>query len=304
VLATALIVFREVFEASLIVSIVLAASLGLPGRGRWVGLGVAAGVAGALVVAVSADAITDAVAGMGQELLNATILLAAVVMLGWHNVWMGRHARQMTTDLTSKGEAVLAGAKPVYALAVVVGLAVMREGSEVVLFLYGIAASSESSTSTMLLGGALGLAGGVAIGATLYFGLLRIPVRHLFTVTSWMILLLAAGMAAQGARFLIQADWLPALGQALWDSSGILTERSVLGQVLHTLVGYVARPSGMQLVFYAATLLVIGGLMRAFRRQDGAPLAAAGTSAAAAGHEALSPFAEKGVLDPASADRR
>jgi high-affinity iron transporter len=292
VLATALIVFREVFEASLIVSIVLAASVGLPQRGRWVGLGVAAGVAGALVIALFADAITDAVAGMGQELLNATILLAAVVMLGWHNVWMGRHARQMTIDLTAKGEAVRAGAKPVYALAVVVGLAVMREGSEVVLFLYGIAASSESSTSTMLLGGAMGLAGGIAIGATLYFGLLRIPVRHLFTVTSWMILLLAAGMAAQGARFLIQAGWLPALGQALWDSSGILTERSVLGQVLHTLVGYVARPSGMQLVFYGVALLVIGGLMRAFRRQDGAPNAAALAGAAPRGDETVPPFAE------------
>ena len=74
-LATALIVFREVFEAALIVSIVLAASFGLPHRGRWVGLGVSGGVAAALVVAVFADVITDAVAGMGQELLNATILL-------------------------------------------------------------------------------------------------------------------------------------------------------------------------------------------------------------------------------------
>jgi high-affinity iron transporter len=67
-------------------------------------------------------------------------------------------------------------------------------------------------------------------------------------------------MASQGARFLMQADLLPALGSNLWDTSGILSERGVVGRVLHTLVGYDARPSGIQLLFYATTLLLIGSL--------------------------------------------
>jgi high-affinity iron transporter len=90
----------------------------------------------------------------------------------------------------------------------------------------------------------------------------RIPLRHLFTVTSWLILLLAAGMASQAAAFLLQADLLPPLGPSLWDTSFLLAEHSLPGRVLHTLIGYTAQPAGIQLVFYLTTLLIIGGLMR------------------------------------------
>ncbi|MGH7094587.1 MAG: FTR1 family protein, partial [Stellaceae bacterium] len=138
-LPTAIIVLREVLEAALIVGIVLAASRGVPRRGRWVCGGIAAGIAGACAVAAGAGEISAAVAGMGQEVFDATILLAAVAMLGWHNVWMSRHGRQMAADATKLGTEVRSGARPLWALSIVVGIAVLREGSEVVLFLYGIA---------------------------------------------------------------------------------------------------------------------------------------------------------------------
>lgn len=261
-LPTALIVFREVLEAALVVGIVLAASQGVRRRGTWVSTGVAAGVVGAGLVAGFAEHIAAALAGIGQELLNAGILFAAVAMLGWHNVWMGRHGRELAVEASDVGKLVRSGARPLYALAVAVGLAVLREGSELVLFLYSIVAANGTDAVSFGGGFALGLAAGVGVGALLYFGLLRIPLKHLFTVTSWLILLLAAGMAAQGAAFLVQADVLPPLGSEVWDTSWLLSEHSILGQVLHALVGYVAQPTGIQIVFYAATLLVIGGLMR------------------------------------------
>jgi len=256
-LAAAVIVFREVLEASLIVSIVLAAAQGLAGRDRWVTAGVASGVVGAVLVAAFAGALAEAAQGMGQELFNATILLLAVVMLGWHNVWMSRDGKQMAKNVSAVGKDVMAGNRPLYALGVVTGVAVLREGSETVLFLYGIASSGDDGLATMAAGALLGVAGGVAIGAGLYFGLLRIPMRHLFTVTNWMIVLLAAGMASQAAGFLVQADLLPPLGNAVWDTSWLLTEKSVLGKVLHALIGYVSRPSGIQVVFFVATLAAI-----------------------------------------------
>lgn len=266
-LATALIVFREVLEAALVVGIVLAASQGVPRRGFWVAAGIGGGVCGAVLVAGFAEQLASAVAGIGQELFDAAVLFTAVAMLGWHNVWMSRHGRELAAEATSVGKEVSDGRRPLYALAVVVGLAVLREGSELVLFVYGIAAAQGGLGVLALAGGGLiGLAAGVAAGAALYLGLLRIPMRHLFTVTSWLILLLAAGMASQGAAFLAQADLLPSLGGALWDTSFILTEHSLVGQALHALVGYVARPTGMQLVFYVGTLVVIGGLMRCFGR--------------------------------------
>lgn len=270
-LPTALIVFREVIEAGLIIGIVMAATRGLAGRVRWVAAGIAAGLAGACLVAAFAGSIAAFMQGIGQELFNAIILLLAVMLLGWHNVWMERHGREMARELRAVGQSVSAGARPLYVLAVVVGLAILREGSEVVLLIYGIAAGGGSGAGEMLAGGGLGLAGGAALSAALYFGLLAIPLHYLFNVTAGLILLVAGGLAAQAAKFLVQARLLPPLGQPLWDSSWLLSENTVPGQILHALVGYVARPSGAQLAFYLATLLTIGCLMYLNRRPAAAP---------------------------------
>ena len=270
-LATAIVVFREVLEAALVVGIVLAASRGVSQRGLWVIGGVVAGVLGASVVAACAEAIADAINGIGQELFNAAILFTAVAMLGWHNIWMNRHGRELASAAASLGKEVMGGGRPLYALGVVVGIAVLREGSEIVLFLYGIAVASGVGGLTMLAGGVLGLIGGVAVGSLIYFGLLAIPLKRLFAVTSWLILLLAAGMASQGAAFLMQANLLPSLGNDLWDTSSIIGERSMLGTLLHVLIGYSAQPAGIQVLFYLATILIIGTLMRVLGRSSSRP---------------------------------
>jgi high-affinity iron transporter len=261
-LPTAIIVFREVLEAALIIGIVMAASRGAPGRGLWVSGGIAAGVLGALGVAAFAATIAAAAEGMGQELFDAGILFTAVGMLGWHNIWMSRHGRELAANAVQLGNEVRSGARPLWALAFAVALAVLREGSEIVLFLYGIALGGNGGPLAMAVGGLIGLALGVAAGTAIYWGLVSIPMRLLFTVTSWLVLLLAAGLASQGAAFLMQADLLPPLGSNLWDTSFLLNDQSLAGRVLHTLIGYTAQPAGIQLVFYVATLLVIGGLMR------------------------------------------
>jgi high-affinity iron transporter len=267
-MATAIVVLREVLEAALIVGIVMAATRGVPRRGLWVGTGIAGGALGAVVVAGFAGSIAAAASGMGQEIFNAAVLFAATTMLVWHTVWMSSHGREIAARMSAVGAAVREGARPLYAVVIVVALAVLREGSEIVLFLYGIAAAGGGGVLPMLSGGLLGLAGGAALGAALYLGLLRIPTRHLFAVTTWLIVLLAAGMAAQGAGYLAQAGLLPSLGRAVWDSSALLSERSLAGQALHVLVGYVARPSGIQLAFYAATIVLTAGLLRLLSRLE------------------------------------
>jgi high-affinity iron transporter len=272
----AIVVFRETLEAALIVSIVLVATKGLLGSRRWISFGLLGGLVGATVVALLADVIAQSVQGAGQELFNATVLLAAVAMLGWHNIWMQQHGRQMAGQLRATSAAVQAGEKSLLALAIVVGLAVLREGSETVLFLYGIATAG-SGWASMLVGGAAGVAIGALIGVVLYFGLLRIPQRHLFSVTSILILLLAAGLAAQAVNFLAQADILSPMGSMVWDSSALLDEASPVGQALHILIGYTAQPTPLQLVAYGLTIAVIGGLMWAVRPvppSNGLPLPA------------------------------
>ena len=254
----ALLVFREVLEAALIITIVFAATRGVPRRGVYVTGGMALGVIGALLVALSAGALANAFSGVGQEVFNAAVLLAAVLMIGWHVLWMSSHGRQLATDMKALGGAVQRGSSSLTMLLVVVALAVLREGSEVVLFLYGMVAGGASG----LFGGlALGIVGGVAVGFALYFGLLRIPLRHFFTATNALLVLLAAGLASSAARYLVQANLLPALNGQLWDSSWLLSNGSLPGQTLHILIGYDAHPSGIMLVFYlSVVLLLVAGI--------------------------------------------
>jgi high-affinity iron transporter len=277
-LASLIIVFREVIEAGLIVGIVLAATKGVAQRGLWVGIGIGAGVLGACIVAAFAEQISAQFEGYGQELFNATILILAVGMLTWHNVWMAGHGKQMAREMRSLGAQVAAGQRTLTALAIVVGVAVLREGSEVVLFLYGIAAQGGMSATALLSGGALGLVAGAAVSAAMYYGLLTIPAHRLFAVTGWLITLLAAGMAAQAVLFLQNGGYLQILMTPVWDTSWLLPEGGdgvlgIIGRMLHTLIGYSDQPDGLQLIAYVGTIVAINVLMRVVNRSKPVPAA-------------------------------
>lgn len=160
----------------------MAATEGVLNRGWCVSGGLLGGVAGAGLIAVFADVISSWASGMGQEVFNACVMFIAVVMLAWHSIWMGKHSREMAQQISSVGKAVAAGSRPLTGLAIVVGVAVLREGSEAVLFLYGIAAGDPGHTPQMIVGGLLGIFGGVGLGAAMYAGLLQIPLKRLFAV--------------------------------------------------------------------------------------------------------------------------
>jgi high-affinity iron transporter len=265
-LGIALLVFREVLEAALIVTVVAAATRGVPRRSLFVGGGIALGVIGAIIVAVCMGFIEGSLGGIGQEVFEAAVLLTAVVMIGWHVTWMSSHGKEMVQHMQRVTDSVKTGSSSIAILLAVVALAVLREGSEIVLFLFGMAAGGAGKLG-FFAGVPLGLVGGVAVGFALYFGLLRIPLRYFFSVTNWMLVVLAAGLAATAAGFLIQANLLPAWGNQLWDSSWLLKNGSIVGQAVHILTGYEARPAGMQLVFWIATfaLLVTGMRLMAWR---------------------------------------
>src|SRR5262249_8851992 len=137
-----------------------------------------------------------AFSGTGQEIVNAAILFTAVGLITWHVVWMNSHGRQMAAEMRAHAQSVAEGERHMSVLAVVVGLAVMREGSEVVLMLQGM-----GTTDSLLAtwgGGALGLAAGILTGTLMYAGLLALSLKRMFGITNGILILIAAGMAARG----------------------------------------------------------------------------------------------------------
>ena len=269
-LGTAIIIFREVLEAALIVGLVLGVTRDVPGRLYWVSAGIGGGVVGSVALAYAADFIAPLAAGMGQEVMQATILFIAVGMLSWHMLWMRKHAIKITQEMKRVGQAVSSGDREPFVLGLIISLVILREGSESVIFLYGLAAAG-SNSSELLFGGLLGIVAGVAVGMVLYFGITRLPTGRLFQVSSWLLLLLTAGLVSQAVSYLVQADLLPALGNAVWDSSFLLPEHSLPGRVLHILVGYVDRPMGIQLLAYLLTVALLSVAMTVMNQQQGKP---------------------------------
>ncbi|MGH7058340.1 MAG: FTR1 family iron permease, partial [Acetobacteraceae bacterium] len=195
-----------------------------------------------------------------QELFEAAVLFAAGIMLAWHNLYMAKHGRQMAARLKTLGTDVAAGRASVTMLVGVTAIAVMREGSEIALFLYALGAGGASNLN--LLGGSLiGLVCGVAVGFVLFAGLSKVPVKRLFQVSGVIILFIAAGMIAHGAQFLIQVGYLPALVPQVWDSSFLLSGGSMAGRALGALAGYTPAPSLLQVIVWITSFFVIGAWM-------------------------------------------
>src|SRR5262245_5836419 len=267
-LAALVIVFREVLEAGLIIGVVLAASRGVPGRGRAVALGILAGVAGSAVVAAFAAQITSAFEGRGQELFTAAVLILAVVMLAWHVIWMAEHARELTARLRRLGHDVVLGSRSVAVLATVVALTVMREGSEVVLFLTGIVLQGAEGAVALALGSAGGLALGAAASAGVYLGLAAVPVRYLFAITSVLVTLLAAGLAAQAVQQLASAGLVSFLDSTLWASTLLRFGFTSPRRIMYILCVYMNLPILLQCIVYVATAASILVLARTRRKLE------------------------------------
>jgi high-affinity iron transporter len=267
-LPIATVIFREVLEIALILVIVLAATRGLQGRMKLVALGLVLGALGSVIIAFFTDQISNLMQGMGQEIFNALIMFTAVFFLSWTVIWMQRHGKELAQDINKVGQDILSGEKSAYVLVAVIALASFREGAEIVLFTYGMAASDAYSLMAIITGGFLGAAAGITVGLMIYFGLLQSIKKHLFAVTSWMLIILTAGMAAQGANFLIAAGVLPEIKAALWDSSNILSAHGVLGEFLSVMIGYTPRPTATEFIFYVLTLsLISAGYFWANKRQ-------------------------------------
>jgi len=260
-LAALLVVFREVMEAALVITVILAATRGVRQRGRYILMGIGAGAAGAGILAAFTGALSNAMGGIGAEIFNAAVLLLAVGLLSWHVIWMGSHGKEIAAEVKRLGRDIALGIKPLSALAIVSATTVLREGSEIVLFMQGLLASADHQMP-LFIGGVFGLVAAVAVGALMYLGMVRIPIGKLFSATNALLMLIAAGMAGKAANYLVAAGLLPEFGSRVWDTSRLISNDSFVGETLSAFMGYTATPTGIQLVFFVATIAALLFLAR------------------------------------------
>jgi high-affinity iron transporter len=255
-LQISIVVFREILEIALILGILIAATKSVQNRGKWILFGLISGICGCITLAFFTNKISESFEGMGQELFNGSILIAASIMISWTVLWMQKHAKTISQELKKLSHDVKEGKKPLYILAIVVFLSVLREGAEIVLFTYS-AYISGTALLKVGIGLIIGIILGSLVGLALYLGMLKAFGRYFFIITTWMLVFLAAGITSQAIGFWINAEFIPPLINPLWDSSFILSQNSVFGKFLHIFLGYIERPAATQIIGYIANLLVL-----------------------------------------------
>ncbi len=267
--ATFVITLREAFEAALLLGIVYT-YLDKVGAGAWrryvtrgALLGVLASIGAGVLVTVASGPLLD----LGPDLVGATILVVAVALLTWHGWWMRRHAHGLRGDLQRRIDTAQSTGS-FWLLGLIAFTGVFREGAETILFLWGLAAQAGVGSGWRSFAGAvLGIGAAAALGWAIFRGGRRISVRRFFDVTSVLLVLIAAGLLGTAVGKLQGLGFLP-MGTPMWDTSFLLDDGGGIGGFLGGLMGYRARPSGLEVTAYLGYLLVAGMLV------FGAPLAA------------------------------
>lgn len=258
-LTSVIIVLREVLEAALLVSILLAISSVLGISRRWLGWSLGFGMAGAFIYSLGVAAITDWFDGVGQEVTSAALQFLIYLFLLLFALLVLRDP-----DLRRMSDKQI-----MLVMAAIVSLSVTREGFEVLVYIYGFS-NDLPRFATMLMGAAIGASIGVSIGALIYYFVSSLSCRQSLALGIGLLALVAAGMLSQAVLLLIQADWLPSQ-LPIWDSSEWLSEKSVTGQLMYALIGYEATPTALQASFYFGgllLLLIVAGLAIRSRRES------------------------------------
>jgi high-affinity iron transporter len=247
-----LIVLREVLEAALLLSLLLALSRKRQLNLQWGWIALITGIIGSWLLAHFAGAIAEAMDGTGQEILNAALYCAVIVSIIVLALKILPIAFQPGSAMNNR-LITIRHHRWIQGLSIiVVSFSLTREGSEIWIYLSGYVHQPDK-LSPALVGAAIGTGLGMSLGALIYYVFVFMSQRYFLPVFLVVISLIAGGLSMQIAKQLMQIGLLDS-GAPLWDSSFLISQHSWLGELLYALVGYDSRPTPIQGFFYVLTL--------------------------------------------------
>ncbi|RUU60082.1 FTR1 family protein [Mesorhizobium sp. M2C.T.Ca.TU.002.02.1.1] len=266
----AFVVWRESTEAILVVGILqgwLAHHAGARAATAryFLWTGVAAGLGGALLLAGVILFLESLLDGERADYFQIGMAALAALLILQMVVWMHRQGRGLKQDLERGAERALTAGNWV-GLFLLVAIAVMREGSETVVFLYGLLASAGRTT---LLGTLAAVAAGLAFAAASYWlihiAAKRFPWKVFFRVSEVLLLFLAGSLLMTALDRAIGLELVPPLSGAVWDTSWLLDDTGRLGGLVASMTGYRARPELATILAYAIYWIAVLALLRSPR---------------------------------------
>lgn len=259
----ALVVFRECLEIALLLGIILAVTKQIEKSRIYIIAGSMLGIVLAALFAFFTRTIAVSFSGMGDELFNAAIILLTVILITWTIVWMQGYGTKIKQNFNDLSEKIHKGDSSKIMLVLIVAATILREGMEIIILVYSISSVEVIDGNSYLLGMIIGMVSGFLLGIVIYLGLIKLTKqKYIFRVSSVLLMLIAGGFAAEAAGILTSSGIIMALSDQLWDSSWIISDRSIYGKCLNIITGYIARPNGLQVLFYILTIVLINLLIQ------------------------------------------
>lgn len=258
----AVIIFRECLEIALLLGVIIAVTKPIKNSRNFILAGVLAGVTASSIFAFFAKSLTEQFDGFGDEIFDAGIILLTSVIISWTCVWMQGYTKKLRRNIDELSNKISSGNASKMMLVLVVATTVLREGAEILLYVYSISSAENLSINDYgygLLGGAVC---GFLAGAIVYKGLIKFAGKYIFKVSTILLILIASGLAAEAAGILTSAGLIELYADQLWDTSWIISDSSITGKLLNIIIGYDSRPNGMQLIFYFSTITITLVMMK------------------------------------------
>lgn len=254
----ALVVFRECLEIALLLGVILAVTKQLEKSRIYIIAGVMLGTVSAALFAFFTRTISISFSGMGDEIFNSGVILLTVVLIGWTIVWMQGYGIKIKRHLNDLSVKISSGDSSYIMLVLIVAATILREGMEIILLVYSISSVEIIDANSYLLGLIIGMVSGLTLGIVIYLGFIKLAnQQYIFRISSILLMLIASGFAAEAAGILTSSGIITILPDQLWDSSWLISDKSIYGKFLNMITGYIAKPNGLQVVFYICTLGLI-----------------------------------------------
>lgn len=250
----AIVVFRECLEISLLLGVILAITKPIANSRIYIILGACAGVVLAAIFALFTRRIAANFGEVGDEIFGSFVILLTAVIINWTVVWMQGYSAKIRKNLSTLSENIVAGLTSKLILVSVVATTILREGAEIILFIYSITSAGTLTSTQYLIGLGVGALSGVIVGTIMYLGLLKYSGRYIFKISTILLTLVAAGLAAEAAGILTSCGVIHAYSQELWNTAWLIDNKSIVGKLLKLTIGYDARPNALQVIFYVGSI--------------------------------------------------
>ena len=259
-LKIAIIIFREFLEVSILLGIIFAATKHVKNRLFYITSGIMTGIVCSATLTFWARSLQNSFHESGDEIFDVAVIILTIILIGFSSLWMHNADRKirhnidyvicdLENNIFSKAMLILLIASTIF-----------REGAEIVLYMITFVGAHKSDPGVnYILGFAIGAAGGTIAGVAIYSGLIKVAARYIFKICFILLAFIAAGLAVQAAGILTSIGIITSYNQVIWDSSWLINDYSITGQFLKVMIGYKAKPNGIQIISYLVTLATLFG---------------------------------------------